>query len=325
MLLSDLVFRAATVVGLVWLLQQLYRLVSIFYRHLAFQSDWKRRWGAGGGAEQRWAVVTGCTDGIGKEYALQLADKGYAVLLVARSADKLKAVAAEVAARPGGKAEILVMDFSAAEEADYRRYRTAITGKKVRVLVNNVGVSYPYPEYLHLQSEEVLDSLQSVNIESMIQMTRITIPFMLDSYRQDKGRSLILNVGSFSYLGAPLLGAYAGSKGFVYSFSKSLATDYAPLGIDVVHFHPLFIATKLAKVRNASLFTPSPEKFAASSLRCAADSSANGAGGYLFHDLAYFALDLVPSKFVQKQGLLMHKGLRARAYKKFNLEDPLKK
>lgn len=128
------------------------------------------------------------------------------------------------------------------------------------MLVNNVGVSYPFPEYLHLQTTETLDNLVSVNIKSMIEMTRVVVPGMVALFQKSRARSLVYNVGSFSHFGAPLLGAYAGSKGFVYSLSESLRTDYAPLGVDVVHFHPLFIATKLAKVRNASLFTPSARK-----------------------------------------------------------------
>ena len=194
----------------------------------------------------------------------------------------------------------------------------------MRVLVNNVGLSYPFPEYLHLQDEEILDNLQTVNMESMIQMTRLTVPSMLDTFSSSRQRSLVLNVGSFSHLGAPLLGVYAASKGFVYSFSKSLQSDYASLGIDVVHFHPLFIATKLAKMR-ASLFTPSPARWASTSLRVANDKSANGGGGFLWHDLAYFALDFVPSSLLQSQGLALHKRLRRKAYAKYKMEDPLAK
>lgn len=192
------------------------------------------------------------------------------------------------------------------------------------MLVNNVGVGYPFPEYLHLQTDETLDNLLTVNIKSMIEMTRIVVPGMLNVFKQTRGRSLVYNVGSFSYLGAPLLGAYAGSKGFVFSFSESLLSDYQALGVDVRHFHPLFIATKLAKVRNATLFTPSPRKYAETSLRAMNDKSGNGAGGYLFHDLAYFVFALLPRFVLQNSGLRMHKGLRSRAYVKFNMQDPLK-
>ena len=321
MLLSTLSRQVAYVVGAAYLCKLLFSLVRIFYRYFVYKTDWKSKWGAD--TKDTWAVVTGCTDGIGREYALQLAQKGYSILLVARNSEKLAAVAAEIGAT-GGRSEFLVLDFGIASKPDYDRYEDAIKNKRIRVLVNNVGVSYPFPEYLHLQTEQVLADLQTVNMQSMLNMTRITIPKMLQGFKLDKGRSLVLNLGSFSRLGAPLLGAYAGSKGFVHSLSKSLRADYAPLGVDVVDFHPLFIATKMAKMR-ASLLAPSPKRWAATSLRVANDKSASGGGGCLLHDLAYFVLQLLPDWLIQRQSLAMHRGLRARAYKKFAMEDPMRR
>ena len=117
-LLSTLSRQVPYYVGAAYLFAVLYKLVSILYRYLHYQTDWKRKWGAGAGS---WAVVTGCTDGIGREYALQLARKGYQILLVARNADKLAAVADEIAAT-GSKSAQLVLDFSAAQKTDYERY-----------------------------------------------------------------------------------------------------------------------------------------------------------------------------------------------------------
>ena len=306
-------------VGLAFLAKLLWSLVSLVYRHTVYRTDWAK-WGAGKG---HWAVVTGASDGIGREYALQLAKKGFNVVLVGRNVDKLSEVAREIAAG-GGKAEPLVVDFSHASAGDFARVEAAVAGKAVRVLVNNVGISYPFPEYLHLQTREVLDDLLAVNIASMVYMTRAVVPGMLSSFRALGGRSLVYNVGSFSFLGAPLLGAYAGSKGFVHSFSESLHADYAALGVDVVHFHPLFIATKLAKVRSGSFLTPSPRTYAETSLRAMGDRSGNGAAGYLVHDLAYFMLELVPRSLFHFFALRLHRSLRSRAYLKNNRQDPLK-
>ncbi len=94
--------------------------------------------------------------------------------------------------------------------------------------------------------------------------------------------------------------------------------------MDVVHFHPLFIATKLAKVRSGSLLTPSPRRYAEASLRVMNDKSGNGAAGYLMHDLAYFLLELVPRSLFHRFALRLHRSLRSRAYAKLNLADPLR-
>ena len=80
----------------------------------------------------------------------------------------------------------------------------------------------------------------------------------------------------------------------------------------------------MAKMR-ASLLAPSPKRWAATSLRVANDKSASGGGGCLLHDLAYFVLQLLPDWLIQRQSLAMHRGLRARAYKKFAMEDPMRR
>lgn len=92
-------------------------------------------------------------------------------------------------------------------------------------------------------------------------MTHMIVPSMLALYARNKQRSLILNMGSFSFLGAPLLGHYAGTKGYVHAFSKSLRSDYKPLGVDVVVLHPAMVATRLASMRTGSFLFPSPKKY----------------------------------------------------------------
>lgn len=108
MLVRDIATNFTIFVGGVYLAKFLWDLISIFYRYLVYSTDWKGKWGAGAG---RWAVVTGATDGIGREYALQLAKKGYSVLLVGRSPEKLKETSQEIQAA-GGKTEELILDFS---------------------------------------------------------------------------------------------------------------------------------------------------------------------------------------------------------------------
>ncbi len=185
LLLRTIGAHVAMAVGLAYLARLLWNLVSIIYRHTAYHTDWAGKWGAG---KDRWAVVTGATDGIGREYATQLAKKGYSVLLVGRSAAKLAEVAQEIQAG-GGRAEELVVDFSHATEADFARVAAAVAAKEVRVLVNNVGVSYPFPEYLHLQTRATLDDLLAVNQASMIYMSKAVLGGMVELFRRSKVRN----------------------------------------------------------------------------------------------------------------------------------------
>ncbi len=94
-----------------------------------------------------------------------------------------------------------------------------------------------------------------------VTLTRLIAPYMLEHFTRTHERSLILNMGSFSFLGAPLLGHYAGTKAYVDSLSKSLRADYMDRGIDVVVLHPAMVATRLSSIRTGSFLFPSPKKY----------------------------------------------------------------
>ncbi|TQD82157.1 hypothetical protein C1H46_032245 [Malus baccata] len=95
-----------------------------------------------------WALVTGPTDGIGKAFAFQLARKGLNLILVGRNPDKLKDVSDAVLAKYG-KTQIktVVVDFTGDLDDGVRRIRETIEGLDVGLLINNVGISYPYARF----------------------------------------------------------------------------------------------------------------------------------------------------------------------------------
>ena len=99
----------------------------------------------------RWAVVTGATDGIGKAYAVELAKRGLSVVIIARSVEKLAAVAAEIGASTKAEIKTIVADFSQPSGL-YERIEKELqdkTGGEIGILVNNVGVSSPGALFLH--------------------------------------------------------------------------------------------------------------------------------------------------------------------------------
>ncbi len=87
-----------------------------------------------------WAVVTGATDGIGKEYARELARRGMKVVLIARNPEKLQRVAEELGRETKSQISTVVADFSKGPEI-YPGIRLALNDLDIGVLVNNVGVS----------------------------------------------------------------------------------------------------------------------------------------------------------------------------------------
>ena len=136
--------------------------------------------------------MTGATDGIGKAMAFELARKGQNVMLISRSKDKLDDVAAELKAKhPKIEVRVLVVDYSNFDASNRSRVDAALKDLDIGVLVNNVGVSYPFTQYFHELSDQNVEQLMSLNVNSTTWMTRIVVPGMLA-----RKKGAIVNIGS---------------------------------------------------------------------------------------------------------------------------------
>ncbi|OIV98456.1 hypothetical protein TanjilG_16783 [Lupinus angustifolius] len=213
-----------------------------------------------------WALITGPTDGIGKGFAFELARKGLNLVLVGRSPEKLKLVSDSIAAEFGKiKVVTVVVDFSGDLDSGMEKIREAIEGIDVGVLVNNVGVSYPYARFFHEVDDEILRNLIKVNIEGTTKVTQLVLNGML---KRKKGA--IVNIGSGAAIvipSDPLYAVYAASKAYVDQFSRCLYVEYKKYGIDVQCQVPLYVATKMASIKRSSFFVPSTDGYAKAGVR----------------------------------------------------------
>lgn len=268
----------------------------------------------------KWAIVTGATDGIGKAMAFEFARKGLNVVIISRNQGRLDECKSEIQAKyPKQEVRTCSIDFSNFDEKARAVVAKLISDIEVGVLVNNVGISYPYCQYFHELEDERVAQLMSLNVDSTTWMTRLVLPQMVE-----RKRGSIVNIGSAAGVGAaPLLAEYGAAKSYVTTLSKALNTEYASTGIHCQCQVALFVATKLAKIRKASLFVASPEGYARAAV--AAIGYETVVSPFWSHALQIWAMGALPEWMVNKIVLNMHKGIRKAGMKKEGKVDDKKK
>lgn len=266
--------------------------------------------------------MTGASDGIGKEYAIQLAQKGFNLVLVSRTESKLQTLAKELETKYAGssiQSKILPMDFSANDDGDYAKLKALVDGLDVGILINNVGQSHSIPVPFVQTPHEELQNIIMINCLATLRVTQIVVAGMVQ-----RKRGLILTMGSFGgLLPTPLLATYSGSKAFLQQWSTALAAEVKNSGVDVELCLSYLVTSAMSKIRRPSLFIPNPRNFVKAALskvgRGAANQEAYTSTPYWSHALMQYALQATPlrqSSFFLNQNLQMHQSIRARALKK---------
>jgi 17beta-estradiol 17-dehydrogenase / very-long-chain 3-oxoacyl-CoA reductase len=298
-----------SLVGYVTLLIIALKIVAILGRSFVRPGKNLKQYGS-------WAVVTGATDGIGEAIAYELARAGLNLVLVSRTPAKLETTANGLREKfPKVQIKTLPFDFSNCNSETTKQISRELADVDVGVLVNNVGESYANPEYFTALPDEKLNSLLALNIHSVTWMTRAVLPGM-----ETRKRGLIVNISSASAsLPSPLLSYYAATKAFVDEFSVSLNGELAGKGIQVQSQNPLFVATKLAKIRRATLGTPSAKQYARAAVRAFGYESL--ISPYWVHGIMLFVASFVPTFLGEKYVLDLHKSIRKRALDKQQKES----
>jgi uncharacterized protein len=174
----------------------------------------------------RWAVVAGASEGLGAAFAADLAGRGMNLVLLARRAELLAAVARRIAAEHAIETRVLACDVAA--PAFVAELARATDDLEVGVAVYNAAYSPIGPLV-----ERPLDDLVrvvDVNVRAPLLFSRALLPPMVTRARG----ALVLMSSLAGLFGAPRLAAYAASKAFNIVLGQSLWGELAPRGIDVL-------------------------------------------------------------------------------------------
>jgi 3-oxoacyl-[acyl-carrier protein] reductase len=196
--------------------------------------------------EKKVAFVTGASRGIGAAIAQRLAKDGFHVVAVARSLDKLEAVAGEIKAA-GGSAEALAVDIADAKALASAVEKVADTHGRLDCLVNNAGIT---KDGLILRmDDEDFDAVIDTNLKSAFVAIRTAARPMM---RSKGGR--IINISSVSGVAGNAGQAnYAASKAGLIGLSKSVAKELAGKNITCNVVAPGFITTDMTDVLNDTI------------------------------------------------------------------------
>ncbi|KAH9944744.1 3-ketoacyl-CoA reductase [Amylocystis lapponica] len=241
------------------------RAIGVVLQSFVIPGTSLKKYGAGKGA---WAVVTGASEGIGREFALQLARKGFNVVVSARNAGALASLVAEIeSSAPAGKkvqTKAIPMDFSKLQdEAAWARFAAEVQELDVGVLVNNVGKSHQYVVDFVEAPEQELEDILSINVLATTRVTRMILPGMAQ-----RKRGLVLNMGSFSggTVASPMLATYGGSKAFLASFTAAVAAEVKSKNVDVQCLNTYFVVSSMSKIRKPNIMTPTAKAYVKAAL-----------------------------------------------------------
>jgi short-subunit dehydrogenase len=178
------------------------------------------------------ALITGASAGIGSEIARELARRGHGVVLVARRKERLVALAEELSAEHGIRAETIACDLGKAASRARIPGRITELGLDVEILVNNAGFATGGPFHESDPSRE-LDQVH-VLVEAVVALTSAFLPQMVK-----RRRGGILNVASTAAMQPlPYAAGYSAAKAYVLTFSEAIHQEVGGRGVSVTALCP---------------------------------------------------------------------------------------
>jgi len=182
------------------------------------------------------ALITGASSGIGEEFAKQLSQKGYEVILVARRQERLEKLAGELS----GPAHAVACDL--ATDAAALAGKVEELGLEVDVLVNNAGFG-THGRFAEIDAAREAEEVR-LNCEALVTLTHAFLPGMLE--RRRGGVITVASTAGMQPL--PYEAVYSATKAFARSFSDAIATEVRGSGVKVLSVNPGPVPTEWQEV-----------------------------------------------------------------------------
>jgi 17beta-estradiol 17-dehydrogenase / very-long-chain 3-oxoacyl-CoA reductase len=304
-------------------------------------------------SQKAFLCETGATDGIGLAIAKQLASNhGFTHLVLAgRSTEKLERTRRAITSECNAHVAIatITIDFERGDETQWASFGNALAQHDVGLVVHSAGASFPRAMYADEAHMPLHESLISVNCTSTARLLMATLPHMKkrkhgaivtigslyspenDFISQDtlytvwnlKSIACYCLVGPGSGAGTvipsdPLYSSYAASKAFVERLTRSvsaeLANDKLGKGVHVQLQAPLFVVSKMSKIKKASALHPSPEAYARAAISHIGYEAV--VTPWWTHKLLWWAVRCIPASRMDSIRFKQSAKLRQKALKK---------
>ncbi len=179
------------------------------------------------------ALITGASSGIGRAFACALAERGMSVVLVARSEERLRALAIELSERHKVRAEVITADLS--QEGAIQQIQLEVQRRDlvIDLLVNNAG--FAANGFFETLSTETDHQQVMVDVTAVVDLAHAFIPALLE---RSPGAAIINVASTAGFQPLPYMAVYGASKAFVLSFSQALAEEYRMRGLRVLALCP---------------------------------------------------------------------------------------
>lgn len=187
--------------------------------------------------DNKIALVTGCSSGIGMDIAIELANSGADIIGVANNMPETGSDVAKAVEAAGKKFYPYVADFSNRDSLYAFLNKVKADHPRIDILINNAGHIMREPAATH--SDEFWDLIIDINLNAQFIITRELGKRMLEN----KSGKIVFTCSLLSFQGGINVPGYAASKGAVASLLKAFANEWAPHGITVNGVAPGYIAT----------------------------------------------------------------------------------